>query len=146
MAFNSLHKLRDNIEAIRITQTYQPSDHISEAQAGALRKYAGFGGLKAILYPAGERSEWEKRNASKADLQLYPSMMELHQLLKDQLDEPAYRQTVLSLRDSVLTAFYTPDVIPQTLYAVLKEEGISPRRLYEPSNEASIIFFVVFFV
>ena len=138
MAYNSLQKLRDNIEAIRIALAFQPGERVSESQAEALRKYAGFGGLKAILFPAGDRSEWEKRNASQRDLQLYPSVMELHQLLKDQLDEPGYRQAVQSLRDSVVTAYYTPAIVPQTLYAVLKEQGISPQRVYEPSSGAGI--------
>lgn len=138
MAYNSLQKLRDNIAAIRIALAYQPGNRLSESDAAALRQYAGFGGLKAVLYPAGERSEWEKRNASKHDLQLYSSMMELHQLLKDHLDEPGYREAVTSIRDSVLTAYYTPEIVPQTLYSVLKEQGLSPNRLYEPSSGAGV--------
>jgi N12 class adenine-specific DNA methylase len=138
MSFNPLHKLRDNIEAIRIALAYQPGDVLSVDDAAALRKYAGFGGLKAVLYPAGEKKEWAKRNASKADLQLYPSIMELHGLLRKHFGEPDYREAVQSIRDSVLTAFYTPGIVPQTLYAVLKEQGINPKRLYEPSSGAGI--------
>ncbi|RFZ92843.1 DNA methylase [Mucilaginibacter conchicola] len=138
MPFNPLRQLRDNIEAIRIALAYRPGDEILPEAITALRKYAGFGGLKAVMFPAGEKSEWEKRNASKADLQLYPSMMELHGLLKEQLEEPDYRKSVQSMRDSVLTAFYTPAVVPQTLFATLKEQGISPKKLYEPSCGAGI--------
>ncbi|OOQ60010.1 helicase-related protein [Mucilaginibacter pedocola] len=138
MAFNSLHKLRGNIEAIRIALAYQPGDTLSPDDIASLRSYAGFGGLKAVMFPAGEKKEWEKRNASKADLQLYPSMMELHQMLKNHLDEPGYREALQSMRDSVLTAYYTPEVVPQVLYAALKEQGINPKRLYEPSSGAGI--------
>jgi hypothetical protein len=138
MSFNPLHKLRDNIEAIRIALAYQPGDVLSVDDAAALRKYAGFGGLKAVLYPAGEKKEWAKRNASKADLQLYPSIMELHGLLRKHFGEPDYREAVQSIRDSVLTAFYTPGIVPQTLYAVLKEQVINAKRLYEPSSGAGI--------
>ncbi|MFD0765409.1 hypothetical protein ACFQZI_11145 [Mucilaginibacter lutimaris] len=83
MAFQALQTLRDNIAAIRIALAYQPGSPLSEDDIATLRSYAGFGGLKAILFPAGDRKEWEKRNASKADLQLYPSMMVLHQLVRD---------------------------------------------------------------
>jgi len=138
MAFNSLQKLRDNIAAIRIALGYREGVQLSETDAAALRKYAGFGGLKAVLFPAGERSEWEKRNASKADLQLYPSMMELHQLLKDNLEESDYRQAVAAMRESIVTAFYTPEIVPQTLFSVLKEQGIEPKRAYEPSSGAGV--------
>jgi N12 class adenine-specific DNA methylase len=138
MAFNSLRKLRDNIEAIRIALAFCEGDQLSENDAEALRKYAGFGGLKAILHPAGERSVWEQRGVSKNDLQLYPSIMELHELLRANFDEPGYRAAVTSLRDSIVTAFYTPEVVPQTLYAILKEQGIMPKRFYEPSSGAGI--------
>lgn len=138
MAFNPLQQLRANIEAIRIALAWQPGETLSPEAVSALRRYAGFGGLKAVMFPAGEKKEWERRNASKADLQLYPSMMELHELLRTRLDEPQYREAVQSLHESVLTAYYTPPVVPQTLYAVLKEQGISPQRVYEPSSGAGI--------
>lgn len=138
MAFNTLHKLRGNIDALRIALNYKDGDTLGSDQLDTLRAYAGFGGIKAVLYPAGERSEWEKRGASKADLQLYPSMMEFHQLLKDQLDEPGYRRAISDVRESILTAFYTPEILPRTLYATLKENGIEPKRLYEPSSGAGI--------
>ncbi|TWR26821.1 DNA methylase [Mucilaginibacter achroorhodeus] len=138
MAFQALQTLRDNIAAIRIALAYRPGDQLGAENMAMLRKYAGFGGLKAILFPAGERTEWQRLNASKADLQLYPSIVELHQVLREHLDEKGYLDAVRSLRDSVLTAFYTPAVVPQTLYAVLKENGIQPNYLYEPSSGAGI--------
>lgn len=93
MSFNPFHKLRNNIEAIRIALVYKPGDVLSGDDTAALRKYAGFGGIKAVLYPAGEKQEWEIRHASKADLQLYPSMMELHGLLS-LAGEKAYRDSL----------------------------------------------------
>ncbi|MEO3404985.1 hypothetical protein AAFN85_13850 [Mucilaginibacter sp. CAU 1740] len=38
MAFNSLHKLRDNIEAIRIALAYQPGDILSPDAIATLRQ------------------------------------------------------------------------------------------------------------
>ena len=138
MAYNQLQKLRDNIRAIRIALDYRDGITPEAEDQAALQAYSGFGGLKAVLFPAGDKQEWIDRNASQNDLKLYPSMMELHELLKDGLAESDYKTAVQSIRDSILTAYYTPPVVPQTLYAALKEQGIYPKRPYEPSSGAGI--------
>ena len=138
MAYNSLQQLRTNIEAIRIALAFRPGDHLGEKQTATLRAYAGFGGLKAVLFPYGDINEWKKQNASQNDLKLYPSMMELHELLEKELPQGEYRKAIDSIRESILTAFYTPAVIPETLYQVLQQQGITPKRLYEPSSGAGI--------
>src|SRR6185312_12268112 len=113
MAYNPLHKLQDNIEAIRIAlEGTVPSEH----ELAALRKYTGFGGIKAILFPAGSIDEWLRLGATKDDLRLYEGIQQLHQLLRSRFDEPEYKAITSSLRNSVLTAFYTPTVIPDTIY------------------------------
>jgi len=138
MAYNQLQKLRDNIRAIRIALDYREGITPQPDDQAALQAYSGFGGLKAVLFPAGEKQEWTSRNASQNDLKLYPSMMELHELLKDRLDEAGYKTALQSIRDSILTAFYTPAVVPQMLYTVLKEQKIYPKHPYEPSSGAGI--------
>ena len=138
MAYNSLQQLRTNIEAIRIALSFQPGDRLEEEQLDTLRAYAGFGGLKAILFPFGPVEEWRKLNASQNDLKLYPSVMELHGILQEKLSEADYKTAVDSLRDSVLTAYYTPAVVPQVLYQALKDHTILPSCLYEPSSGAGI--------
>ncbi|MDN3548967.1 helicase-related protein [Mucilaginibacter aquaedulcis] len=138
MAYNQLHHLRDNIAAIRVALDYREGVVPQEDDISVLRAYSGFGGLKAVLFPAGEKEEWIKRNASQSDLKLYPSMMELYGLLKERLPEAEYRSAVQSIRDSILTAYYTPDVIPQTLYTAFKDQGIHPKRPYEPSSGAGV--------
>jgi len=77
MAFNALQQLRTNIESIRIALAFRPGDYLDKKQADTLRAYAGFGGLKAVLFPEAPVEEWKKQNASKNDLRLYPSFMEL---------------------------------------------------------------------
>ena len=135
MAYNPLHKLSDNIRAIRIAL----EDKIPSAEElGLLQRYSGFGGIKAILYPDAPRAEWEKLGATAADMRLYEPMQELHELLKEKFTEPEYKSILQSLKNSVLTAFYTPSVVPQTLYQVLQEQGVSIRNIYEPSAGAGI--------
>jgi hypothetical protein len=138
MAYNSLQQLQTNIAAIRIALSFQPGDRLEEAQLETLRAYAGFGGLKVILFPEGPVDEWKDQNASQNDLKLYPSVMELHGLLREKLGESAYKNAVDSLRESILTAYYTPPVLPQVLYQALKDHTILPSRMYEPSSGAGI--------
>lgn len=137
MAYNPLYKLNDNIAAMRIAL----EDKIpSKDELSTLRQYSGFGGIKAILYPptGGSKEEWIKQGATKEDLRLYESVQELHKLLKDKFSDAEYKTIVASLKNSVLTAFYTPAVVPQTLYKVLQEQSIPVRNLYEPSAGAGI--------
>ncbi|RKR80619.1 SNF2 domain-containing protein [Mucilaginibacter gracilis] len=127
-----------NIEAIRIALTWDKKRAFSEQELDTLRAYAGFGGLRAVYFPYGEREEWIKRNASDNDLRLYPQVMKLHELLRQHLSEAEYKQAVEAMRQSSLTAFYTPAFVPQAIYQALKSQGIAPRKLYEPSAGAGV--------
>ena len=138
MSYNSQQKLKDNIAAIRIALEYNQRQKLSDEQVQSLRQYSGFGGLKAILFPNASKEEWVKLNASKSDLALYPGVIELHNLLQQHLTEKEYKETIDSLRSSILTAFYTPDIIPKVLFAELKKQGIEPSSLYEPSSGAGV--------
>lgn len=135
MAYNSLHKLNDNIVAIRIALEGKTP---SADELVTLKRYSGFGGIKAILYPYGPKEEWIKQGATNQDLRLYKNVQELHELLKESFSNAEYKQVVQSLKNSVLTAFYTPPVVPQTLYKVLQEHSIAVKSLYEPSAGAGV--------
>lgn len=138
MGYNVHQKLIDNIAAIRIALEWKEGDKLSDAQVEALQKYAGFGGIKAVLYPNASKDEWISQNATEADLKLYTDIIELHNLLQQHFNEKEYKQVIDSIKNSVLTAFYTPSIVPQTLYNVLKEQGINPKSIYEPSSGAGI--------
>lgn len=138
MAYNPLHKLNDNLAAIRIALAYKAGNVLDEAEKETLSRYAGFGGIKSILYPAGERESWLQNGATEADMRLYEPMMELHRLLQEHFNDQQYKQVIASLKESLLSAFYTPDVIPQTIYTTLLQQGIHPQRIYEPSAGAGI--------
>ncbi len=138
MAYNALKQLENNIAAIRLALEYADGRQLSADDLPVLQGYSGFGGIKAILYPYGEKQEWEQLNATKEDMRLYPLVMELHTLLKAQLPEATYQEVISSVKNSVLTAFYTPAIVPQTLYTALQDQGLAPARLYEPSSGAGI--------
>lgn len=138
MAYNPLQKLTDNLSAIRVALDYREGKKIAATDVATLQRYSGFGGIKAVLYPAAEKEQWLKLGATDQDLRLQPGILELHQLLKMRCNDQEYKEAIGSIKNSVLTAFYTPAVVPQTLYSVLKEQNIMPQRIYEPSSGAGI--------
>lgn len=129
--------MADNLAAIRIALDFN-GQQLSETELTALKKYAGFGGLKAVLFPPGEITEWIKFSASASDLKLYPQVLELHAMLKEKLSATNYKAAIDALKSSSQTAYYTPDYIPRAIYAAMKEARISPKRLYEPSAGAGV--------
>ncbi|MEO7045331.1 MAG: N-6 DNA methylase, partial [Ferruginibacter sp.] len=138
MSYNSQQKLQGNIEAIQIALEWKEGTTLSDSEIRALQRYAGFGGLKAVLFPNASKEEWIKLNASQEDMKLYPQIKRLHELLQKHFDEATYKQAIDSIKNSILTAFYTPEVVPQTLFNVLKDQGISPINMYEPSSGGGI--------
>ena len=133
MAFNRKQRLRDNIEAIRTAFLLDREGRTpTETERDILRRYCGFGGLKCILNPAKELTDavhW-----AKSDLELFAPTAELHRLIRENnRDETEYKRYVDSLKGSVLTSFYTPKEITDTLAGVLAGHGVVPARLLEPS-------------
>ena len=133
MAFNRKQRLRDNIEAIRTAFTLDREQRTPTARERLLlERYCGFGGLKCILNPARELTDavhW-----AKSDLELFAPTVELHKLLRENTkDETEYKQYMDAMKQSVLTAFYTPPEITGTIADILHEHGIRPDRVLEPS-------------
>ena len=133
MAFNRKQRLRDNIEAIRtafVLDREQRTPTVRERLL--LERYCGFGGLKCILNPAKELTDavhW-----AKSDLELFAPTVELHKLLRENTkDDTEYKRYMDAMKQSVLTAFYTPPEITGTIADVLHEHGIRPDRVLEPS-------------
>ena len=133
MAFNKKQRLRENIEAIRTAFTLEKEQRTPTARERVLlERYCGFGGLKCILNPARELTDavhW-----AKSDLELFAPTVELHRLIRENSrDETEYRWYVDSLKASVLTAFYTPQTIADTIADVLHDRKVRPRLVLEPS-------------
>ncbi|WP_418191091.1 N-6 DNA methylase [Alistipes putredinis] len=133
MAFNRKQRLRDNIEAIRTAFLLDREQRTPTARERLLlERYCGFGGLKSILNPARELTDavhW-----AKSDLELFAPTVELHRLLRENTkDETEYKRYMDAMKQSVLTAFYTPPEITGTIADVLHEHGIRPDRVLEPS-------------
>ena len=133
MAFNRKQKLRDNIEAVRTAFTLDRERRTpTERERALLERYCGFGGLKCILNPAKELADavhW-----AKSDLELFAPTVELHRIIRENSrDETEYKRYVDSLKASVLTAFYTPQAITDTIVDVLHDKKVRPKLVLEPS-------------
>ena len=133
MAFNRKQRLRDNIEAVRTAFLLDKEQRVpTERERVLLERYCGFGGLKCILNPARELTDavhW-----AKSDLELFAPTVELHRLIRENSkDETEYKRYMDSLKASVLTAFYTPKTVTDTIADVLYDRKIRPATVLEPS-------------
>ena len=133
MAFNRKQKLRDNIEAVRTAFTLDRERRTpTERERALLERYCGFGGLKCILNPARELADavhW-----AKSDLELFAPTVELHRIIRENSrDETEYKRNMDSLKASVLTAFYTPQAITDTIVDVFHDKKVRPKLVLEPS-------------
>ena len=134
MAYNRKEHLQKNIEAIRTAFLIEREKRTpTTEELDVLRGYSGFGGLKCILYPASALSDSTKW--PKTEMPLFAKTMELHQFLRENAQsEQEYKRYVDSLKSSVLTAFYTPNVFVNTLVDSFNYFGIIPQKVLEPSS------------
>lgn len=110
--FRKIDKLKDNINAIKILKTLEREKReASDEERKVLSKYVGFGGLSEVF------------DESKENLEEY------RRFLKENLTSDEYE----SIRESTLTAFYTPQVIINSMYKALERLGFDGGNILEPS-------------
>ena len=133
MGFNKKQHLQQNIDALRIAfEIEKENRQATVSERLLMMQYSGFGGLKFVLNPI--ENEIDINHWRKTEHELFPLTQELHQLLKENAtDEKQYRRYVDSMKSSVLTAFYTPPMVTDAISTILKENGVSIRKLLEPS-------------
>ena len=138
MAYGKKAHLIDNIEAIAtVFRLEKEKRKATASEREILSRYSGFGGLKCILNPA--RTLEDASRWSKSELDLFPQVADLHRLIRENSqDERTYNRYMDSLKQSVLTAFYTPPAVVESLAQTLRNHGITPARLLEPSAGTGI--------
>lgn len=138
MAYNKKAHLKDNIEAIKLAFTLEREGRAATAEEQAvLRSYSGFGGIKAILNPAS--SLMDTARWTKSDLDLFPLVSQLHSAIRGHAtDEAEYKRYFSSLKNSILTAFYTPQDIVSVLASELGNHGVTPSRFLDPSGGTGV--------
>lgn len=133
MGYSKKAHLRANIDAIRLAFRLEKEQRKATGEEkDTLQRYSGFGGLKCILNPA--NSPADLTHWSKSEAELFPLVSELHSVLRENSDtEQAYKRSFGSLKNSLLTAFYTPPEVVAVLADALRDIGIVPNRFLDPS-------------
>lgn len=131
MAYNKKQALVSNILAIETAfRLHRENRPPTESERFQLQNYTGFGGLGVIMNDTEDLSRW-----SKEDLQLLPAVTHLWSVIDNNAASLAEAKDMrASLKNSVLTAFYTPqdfiDILGAALYKVM---GRLPEKVLEPS-------------
>lgn len=138
MAYNKKAHLKDNIEAIKLAFTLEREGRTATPEEqSVLRAYSGFGGIKAVLNPASGLADLARW--TKSDRELLPLVSQLHSVIRNHSkDEAEYKRYFSSLKNSVLTAFYTPQDIVSVLASELGNHGIVPSRFLDPSSGTGV--------
>ena len=138
MAYNKKAHLKDNIEAIKQAFTLEREGRTATPEEqSVLRAYSGFGGIKAVLNPASGLADLARW--TKSDRELFPLVSQLHSVIRNHSkDEAEYKLYFSSLKNSVLTAFYTPQDIVSVLASELGNHGIVPSRFLDPSSGTGV--------
>lgn len=105
------HRFQSNIEAIRILKQCEEENRqaLPEEQE-ILAKYVGWGGLSNAFDP--ENEEWKNEYAQ----------------LKEILTPDEYS----SAQETVLTSFYTPPAVIQSVYKVIENTGLKEGNILDP--------------
>ncbi|MBK5720188.1 N-6 DNA methylase [Dysgonomonas sp. Marseille-P4677] len=133
MSYNKKAHLRANIDAIKIVLSLEREQRtITEYEQDVLMQYSGFGGLKCVLNPVNSLSDtvhW-----AKSELDLFPMVAELHQVIRENTNSALeYKLYFNSIKNSVLSAFYTPPLVVQTISDAFRESKLEVNRLLDPS-------------
>lgn len=133
MGFSKKQHLQQNIDALRIAFKLEKENRkASVGERLLMMQYSGFGGLKFVLNPV--ENEIDINHWRKTEHDLFPITQELHQLLKENSeDEKQYRRYVDSMKNSVLTAFYTPPQVIDAISETLRDSGLNIDKFLEPS-------------
>jgi hypothetical protein len=72
---------------------------------------------------------------TKSELDLFPLVAELHSVIRENTaNENEYKRYFNSIKNSVLTAFYTPKEVVDSLSNAFRDSGITPSRILDPSS------------
>ena len=130
MAYNKKIHLKDNIEAIKVAFLLSKEKRTpTDGELIIISKYSGFGGLKCILNPIDSADNWVQ--SEKA---LYPLVKELHEFIAENTDAAGYKRYTDSLKNSILTAFYTPPEVVDAIAVSLEEVGVKANKFLDPSG------------
>lgn len=131
MSYNKLKSLAANVAAIETAVTvYGEHRKATQEEKQVLAQYSGFGGVKEVLAIGTQVPIPEE---------LAEQMNRLQEALNAFVQESKadYNLFLDSIKSSVLTAFYTPkfiiDTVASQIHATFRENGLQMRSFLEPS-------------
>lgn len=161
MAYNKLQSLRDNIAAIKLAHDITSNERLATPdEIDTLRKYSGFGGIKEVLeldkyikafdisINEKERTEFTtsciQKGEDHIEYNLYCLALQIGVMSaykdengKPELDFKKAQQITNSIKQSVLTAFYTPQEViasvRDAVHHVFHANGIKAASFLETS-------------
>lgn len=130
--FNKTAHLRQNIDAIKVAFTLDRENRMATPEEKlTLQAYSGFGAIKEVIDPLPASDNKVKETP------LTPLIRELNTVLKENTpNEREYKRYLSGIKDSILSAFYTPPVIVDALVSSLQQSGVTPFRAIDPSAGA----------
>ncbi|MDR1056475.1 MAG: SAM-dependent methyltransferase, partial [Prevotellaceae bacterium] len=137
MSYSKKHHLRQNVEVIKQLLSLETLEQkATPEQLNLFRHFSGFGALKCVLLPT--ETEEDKRYWSKSELELFPLVQELHHIVRNSTSsEQEYKEYINSIKNAVLTAFYTPTEIVKSIATSLSEAGMQVQNILDPSAGAT---------
>ncbi len=141
MAYNKKQHYRDNITAIHVAFQMDKNGVPPKGTGAydfcmeALGKYSGFGGLKCVLNDSLDPARWTQYERDLTPLQeeLFGVLRENSVDEKGEFDQKQYDAYLGSIRNSVLTAFYTPHEVIDALSETIGESGMHVGSMLDPS-------------
>jgi len=89
--------------------------------------FDGFGALKELLLPIDDLSGW-----NQTDLQYKDYVFQIHDLIKN-IYGNRYKEILDSIKNSILTSFYTPEALVNAIVIGLKDSGFEASAILDPS-------------
>lgn len=126
MAFNKKTHLRQNIDALKTAFTLDRERRApTPEEERTLGAYSGFGAIKEVL----ENPTGKPDKDGMATL-----VAELQEVIRANTpDEREYKRYMDGIKNSVLTAFYTPPKVADAIVEAIWDTRIAPQRILDPS-------------
>ena len=126
---SQLEKIKANFKAIKASwEVNKGGFPLTEERKELINAFTGWGGCGAILYPIDK--DWKKlSNISKDNLSCEKEVKKGYKYLCDIFGNEVVKEIWQSMKTSALTAFYTPEEIPDTFFKNLKEQNPHKERI-----------------
>ena len=133
MPYNKRQTLIANTEAIQtLFRVEREHRRPSDTEREILSRYSGFGGLKCVLNPTDTLADLNRWTASEKEL--FPLVANLKDIIRQNtVSEQEFSLFWNSIKQSVLTSFYTDRQITDAIAGALSSADIRIDKMLDPS-------------